>query len=58
MVPACRAVAARGVEMTTFDTEGELIKTARWAQGGSLLLRIRADDPCAPPTPLGQCSDS
>jgi hypothetical protein len=35
------------VTLTTFDTESELIKMKRWAPDASLLLRIRADDPCA-----------
>jgi ornithine decarboxylase len=36
--------AANNVNMTTFDTESELHKVARWHPATSLLLRIRADD--------------
>ena len=42
-----RAVNARNVKLTTFDTESELMKIKRWAPDASLLLRIRADDKCA-----------
>ncbi len=47
LLRARRAVYARQVTLTTFDTESELIKMKRWAPDASLLLRIRADDPCA-----------
>jgi ornithine decarboxylase len=42
-----RYACARGVRLTTFDTEGEVAKFARWHQGARVLLRIRADDPTA-----------
>lgn len=40
-----RCAADRGVELTTFDTEAELAKLARFAPGSRAMLRIRADDP-------------
>lgn len=42
-----RCAADRGVELTTFDTEAELVKLARFAPDARALLRIRADDPGA-----------
>ncbi|KAK9809050.1 hypothetical protein WJX72_008441 [[Myrmecia] bisecta] len=39
--------AARGIDLTTFDTESELLKLATWHPHTNLLLRIRADDPQA-----------
>ncbi|PSC69452.1 ornithine decarboxylase [Micractinium conductrix] len=42
-----RCMADRGVDLTTFDTEAELAKLARFAPGARALLRIRADDPGA-----------
>jgi ornithine decarboxylase len=48
----CRAAERCGVNLTTFDTESELFKLARWHAGARLLLRIRADDPLAR-CPLG-----
>eukprot|EP00891_Asterochloris_glomerata_P001630 jgi/Astpho2/1630/fgenesh1_pm.00030_%23_2_t len=36
--------AAHGVNMTTFDTESELLKVQQWHPQTKLLLRIRADD--------------
>ncbi|KAL4419048.1 hypothetical protein ABPG77_011030 [Micractinium sp. CCAP 211/92] len=42
-----RCAADAGVELTTFDTEAELAKLARFAPGARALLRIRADDPGA-----------
>ena len=47
-----RAAAARGVDLTTFDTVGELQKLAAWHPRTHALLRIRADDPEAR-CPLG-----
>lgn len=35
------------VSLTTFDTESELQKLARWHPATKALLRIRADDPAA-----------
>lgn len=40
-----RFAAAKGLDLTTFDTESELHKLARWHPGTAALLRIRADDP-------------
>lgn len=42
-----RCAADTGVQLTTFDTEAELAKLARFAPGARALLRIRADDPGA-----------
>jgi ornithine decarboxylase len=42
-----RWAAAHGVNLTTFDTESELLKMAQHHAGSGLLLRIRADDPAA-----------
>ena len=42
-----RALASRGIDHSTFDTESELVKLARWAPGSRVLLRIRADDESA-----------
>lgn len=42
-----RAAAAKQVSLTTFDTESELAKLARWHSETKALLRIRADDPAA-----------
>ena len=39
-----RYAAAKGLDLTTFDTESELHKLARWHPGTAALLRIRADD--------------
>ena len=39
-----RYAAAKGLNLTTFDTDSELHKLARWHPGTSALLRIRADD--------------
>ena len=39
-----RYAAAKGLDLTTFDTDSELHKLARWHSGTSALLRIRADD--------------
>ena len=47
-----RRAAAAGVELTTFDTVGELHKLAKLHPGASAVLRIRADDPSAR-CPLG-----
>ena len=47
-----RLAASRGICLSTFDTESELVKLARWAPGSRVLLRIRADDPSAR-CPLG-----
>lgn len=43
----CRQAQSNGVALTTFDTEAELIKVARWQPTAKTLLRIRADDPGA-----------
>jgi ornithine decarboxylase len=43
----CRHAQSNGVALTTFDTEAELIKVARWQPTAKTLLRIRADDPGA-----------
>ena len=40
-----RFAAAKGLNLTTFDTESELHKLARWHPATDTLLRIRADDP-------------
>jgi len=40
-----RFAAAKGLQLTTFDTESELHKLARWHPSTEALLRIRADDP-------------
>lgn len=40
-----RFAAAKGLHLTTFDTESELRKLARWHPSTEALLRIRADDP-------------
>ncbi|KAL0054651.1 hypothetical protein WJX82_000445 [Trebouxia sp. C0006] len=42
-----RFAAAKGLQLTTFDTESELHKLARWHPSTEALLRIRADDPQA-----------
>lgn len=42
-----RAAVRHQVMLSTFDTEAELIKLARWAPRSRVLLRIRADDPTA-----------
>ncbi len=43
-----RYAAERGVALSTFDTESELVKTAHWQRDTArVLLRIRADDPTA-----------
>ena len=42
-----RYACARGVRLTSFDTEGEVAKLARWHKAARALLRIRADDPTA-----------
>eukprot|EP00887_Chlorella_sp_A99_P001750 scaffold19.g1750.t1 len=42
-----RYAAAKGVALSSFDTEAELAKLARWQPGARVLLRIRADDPTA-----------
>ena len=47
-----RSSAARGITLSTYDTESELIKLKRWAPQSRVLLRIRADDPSAR-CPLG-----
>ncbi len=39
-----RFAAAKGLKLTTFDTESELHKLARWHPSTEALLRIRADD--------------
>ena len=39
-----RYAAANNVSLTTFDTESELHKMARWHPSCNLVLRIRADD--------------
>ena len=39
-----RFAAAKGLNFTTFDTESELHKLARWHPKTKALLRIRADD--------------
>lgn len=39
-----RFAAAKGLNLTTFDTESELNKLARWHPSTEALLRIRADD--------------
>ncbi|KAL3132948.1 Mitochondrial 2-oxoadipate and 2-oxoglutarate transporter [Trebouxia sp. C0009 RCD-2024] len=39
-----RFAAAKGLKLTTFDTESELHKLARWHPSTETLLRIRADD--------------
>ena len=39
--------AARGVRLTTFDTEAELVKCAALLPGAQMVLRLRADDPSA-----------
>ncbi|KAK9814356.1 hypothetical protein WJX72_004436 [[Myrmecia] bisecta] len=44
---AIRHAAAKGVNLTTFDTESELQKLAAWHPATSALLRIKADDPNA-----------
>lgn len=47
-----RFAAAKGLNLTTFDTDSELHKLARWHPATDTLLRIRADD-----TQVGlQCS--
>ena len=43
----CRYAHAKRVPLTTFDTEAELAKLARWQPGAKALLRIRADGPGA-----------
>ena len=42
-----RHAAARGVDLTTFDTPSELAKLAAWHPRTRALLRLRADDPAA-----------
>lgn len=42
-----RFAAAKSLDLTTFDTESELHKLARWHPETAALLRIRADDPQA-----------
>ena len=42
-----RAAAASGVDLTTFDTSGELRKLAALHPNTRALLRLRADDPAA-----------
>ena len=39
-----RFAAAKALNLTTFDTESELHKLARWHPKTKALLRIRADD--------------
>ena len=36
-----------GIQLTTFDTEAELVKVAKLHPNVGLVLRIRADDPAA-----------
>lgn len=42
-----KAAARRGVNLTTFDTESELLKLTKWHPESEAVLRIRADDPDA-----------
>ena len=42
-----RHAAARGVDLTTFDTPSELAKLAAWHPRTRTLLRLRADDSAA-----------
>ena len=55
-----RFAAAKGLQLTTFDTESELHKLARWHPSTEALLRIRADDPqvCVHCVAVHMCASS